>query len=316
MLSSSSCSNVLPEQILITSMHFICPITKQIFLHPVYCAEQKSIYEYDAVKDSSKNLSEVEYLKSMIVDVLELQPSLKTLQYTPLDKNSIEELQIKKKLDSLVHKRPLDYHFLDMLCNIQNLFKYPVPTNQKRVVGYEMDARQYWPVERSERDQYVGWYPLQFICRFGKDVFVKHVLDRENIDLELCDDSGFRAAHLIAAYGSVDVLKHLFSKQVDMEVENHRKRRPIHSLCIRDDITIEMAKLFVEHKVDLNCTDRQNHTPFYYLSLHAPVSVMSYFMNNGMKFQKEQQIDIKLNILLRCQSEKGYNEFIQQAFAE
>jgi len=109
----------------------------------------------------------------------------------------------------------------------------------------------------------------------------KYLIDNTlNLEAIIDTDMKWRAIHYACRYGSSEIIKLLFEKNVDLECESANKWRPIHHACRRQ--SIETIKLFVDKNVDLEAETIDKWRPIHYACRYRSAEIINLLISKGV----------------------------------
>jgi hypothetical protein len=229
----------------ITPYTFKCPITHDYFIDPVMASdghmyERKAIEEWFKDNNTSpstnliinKNLTSNIVFNNLLKDFYKSNPKIKKIKLTVYDIQYLNDIIINELYD---YKDILIYLDIINSEHCKNMFE-----NSKNIKNI-----------------------------FKNDKFVDFLIDNHPLDYKL--KNGYMIIHFTCRYESLNMIKKIIDKNIDLEVEDEDKFRPIHYVC--SDITnligkdqLEVIKLLINKNVNLEV--ETNYTNYKWRPIH------------------------------------------------
>ncbi len=205
-----------------------CPISKHIFKEPAiasdgYIYEKECIEQWLKIKHTSPmtnqplahgELSDVQFMKNIINDMIKKDPNLVKEQYSGEQNLSKEELYehiiYKNKLEKILQLKDIDISLLIGILekhkcyseDMRNFFK-----KQTKIINHIID--NCIDINSVIID---GWRLIHYICWApASQETVKHIIDK-GADLEVETSRGLKPIYLLIKYSTSDAVKYFLNK--------------------------------------------------------------------------------------------------------
>lgn len=263
-----------------TSM-FICPITREFFVHPVM-AEDGHMYEREAI--------ELWY---------------KTNDTSPISRQKIDRKILIKNiifnnmLDEFYKNNPEHVPFnIDILIKIihdesydsQNIMKYLQTINE--FYGNKTENM----VHTNSNDYYVKSLSSIFNNEKFISFLISHMTNMSNISYEFA--FGDKLIHLICQFGTLNVIKMIIDNpNINLEAQNGDQCAPIHFICSGDTILsnenqLNAIKMLVEKNINLEIKNNNGWRPLHYVCSRS-TNLTNKHQLNAIILLVEKGVDIE-----------------------
>ena len=211
------------EIINIIQTNMICPISHQLFKHPVL-ASDGHFYERAGIKRwininqvspltreaISEDVVNCKSLEIIINELLKFENKFED-QYVPslrhednIDK--INEIMNSNKYDELLK---YTHYNLGLLNFIRNFMKN---LNDDAVLKYIIDNNENLEIANKH-----GWRLVHYVSRYSSLEIIKYIISK-NVDLEASTNSGQTPIHLICKFSSPEIIKYVIDMNINLEV--------------------------------------------------------------------------------------------------
>jgi ankyrin repeat protein len=250
----------------------ICPINKTIFLDPVLAYDgiiyERQIIEHWLQKNnfspttgkilSTKELVPVLPLKNIINNFLELCPNLRSEQYSITLQKHMEYTYIVH--DIIIQKNfdKLEKFGEFSLAIIGNLLEGLILEGPINITKYVIDNA----LDLNAMDQY-GKSLIHYVVQYGSLEILKYLVSK-NVNLEATiRDTEIKPIHIICQYGKNDTIAYFTDLNISLEPINKFGIRPIHLLCDNNNINDDTIIKFINKGINLECVDSKGIKPIH-----------------------------------------------------
>lgn len=255
-----------------------CPITLEIYLDPVV-ASDGHVYEREAIMRCMRSRS----ISPITREVLnkELYPCYKI-------KSQVDEY-LKLNPDKIHNQYVLSKKFDDAVLTITKAINDEKYDDLLNYVDYELEKLLNIINDMNEMGR------ENFFDKNNDDV-IKYIIDN-SINLNTMQ-AGLNNCliHYVCQYASLNVIKYIISKNVNIEAENSKKVRPIHIACqFRDlDVVTAIVSNNININLNLEVADIEGWRPIHYASHFSSQLVIKYLISLGV------ELDAKTNDGYKC----------------
>ena len=271
---------------------FVCPITRQL-INEVAITSDGFFYEKSAIEQwlKSNNTSPQTGLiiKKVAYPFLVLQKQLDEFYIN-------NPLMIKKRfLKPTSHRenlpkinRIIDNSDYDLLLNYTEfdwiLFGESIDKLMENVTNDIMIHIINNTLDLACDTDTNKWKPIHYMCQYQSIDVIKLLIDK-GVDLECETHDKWRPIHLVCRYRSIDAIKLLVDNEVDLECETDAKSKPIHLACTNQ--SIDAIKLLVDTGVDLECEDDNKWRPIHYACRFRSIDAIKLLVDNKVNLECE-----------------------------
>ena len=238
---------------LTTNTKFICPITRQL-INEIAITSDGFFYEKTAIN------------KWLINNNTSPQTGL------TIDKKTYPCIVLQNQLDDFYNNNPLSKakRFQKSQAHADNLDEINTAilnAEHTKLLNYnEFD----WLLFSKN-------HLRNFIKNINHDV-VTHIINRTpNLECEIGNNK-YRPIHYVCRYQSIDAIKLLVDKGVDLECETKNKWRPIHYVCRYQ--SFDVIKLLVDNKVNLECETVDKRRPIHIVCKNQSIAEIKLLVDN------------------------------------
>lgn len=119
---------------------------------------------------------------------------------------------------------------------------------------------------------------LDFIINCDNAYIINHFIDNV-LDLNELFPNNIRLLHLIARYSPSESIKHILTKNIDVNIDNSLcSNRPIHTIAKLHDEKLNLHCLRL-NIFDLNCVDKWGNTPLDYILNRFNLEVIDEYIS-------------------------------------
>lgn len=254
--------------------YITCPITNLIFCDPV-CAEDGYFYEKIAIENHlrTNNISPV--TKHKMGSTLIQANQLKKLTTEFLNTNP------EYKTDQFLFKKPF-YLFKN---EFLTLIKERNFEKLSEFTGIMLNTS----VNKNKESLF------DVLCIMCSDETIKYVLDN-SLDYDTYDCRNLKPIHTACKYGSISIIRHLLSKNVDISCEDLYGETPLNYILQykknNPDLTnfiSEFLSYLNNSSQDINRQNKGGLTPIHYVINHGNLELFKIFENFGINLENTSQ---------------------------
>jgi ankyrin repeat protein len=130
-------------------------------------------------------------------------------------------------------------------------------------------------------------YYIDYVVQQCKnDKIMKYIIDNiYNLNHAYDDDDGnenYRFVHDICKKASLNIIKYLIDKNIDINCIDYKPYRPIHYIISRFDANIELIKYFVDKGAELECYDEREWYPIHHACDYSSYEIIKYLLEKGV----------------------------------
>jgi len=257
-----------------------CPISHDIFYDPVIAMDgivyERALIENWFLKSNTSPIKRCEmkdelieciFVKNLVEEFLQKHPEFKCDQYKPNLSYTFNKHRITRHITDNRSDKLFMYHSFDLA-------------------------------------DMINAGTLQYLLQNSGVKPMIHVLDNA-LDLDATSAGGVRAIHNICQYGSVDVLKHLLTKKVDINAPMNNFWTPLMLLCRHG--SYESLKLFTEMD-GVNCEGTEEMHPILVAAEHSDIESIRLIVSKVKNLKVVNSNGRNFTYILRRNKKSGSDE--------
>jgi hypothetical protein len=231
--------------------HLYCPLTLRLFSNPVTASDGHT-YEKEALVNYRKTNT-----KSPLTTV--------SFQNIALFENRIVKFQI----DELIMKYP------ELADELYNPEKDKVKNSD---FDFILSEEKFEFPENMFNDTNVEF--LKKLLSLPELFHIyKHIIDNiPHKNLENMSSRNQRIIHYVCQYGTLDHIRYIVEKKVNLEVTTMKGSKPIHFLCCHNN-SLPILKYFVSQGVSINDSNNDIWKPIHFITSNGDFDSIKYFIN-------------------------------------
>ena len=258
-----------------------CPITGQIFSHPVVASdgftyEEEALEQWLKKKDSSPLTRETmkkEYYQSKFMEKI-------ISQYISKNPHMDKEVYKPVLISSDIHfiKNNINRFNIVNLENLESIqFLSLVQLFENEILIQIIDK-----VDDIEKTYEDNWKLVHYICKCGNSEIIKYIIDK-GVDLECQTLKKTRPIHIICMRNLPDIIHYMVNKDVNIECQTINGIRPIHYICKYG--TLEMIKFVIDLNIDFSCSTNAGKYPYDFLleNTNNTLLILKYYLDSLKK---------------------------------
>lgn len=268
---------------------FKCPITDMIIFKPVV-AKDGFIYEKYAIekwfqehqhspvttKWIGKDLIPCIPFELLINNFLESHPEYKKLQFEP-SWNHADNVQEVNRL--------IIQNNFEKLMNFTNFMAKHLFSSYYHLVSYCTNEKVIRHIIDNLDDLNYKGCLIYSICDKANIKFLKYLLEKPNVDLEITTNSnGKKPIHIVCSKRSLNMLELLAEKGINLEATDDDGRTPAHYACING--CYDQLKFLMDRKVNLEFKDTVGYTPVKHLLDNGNIQCLELMVERGLILTK------------------------------
>ena len=132
------------------------------------------------------------------------------------------------------------------------------------------------------------------------NALIKHIIDN-TVSVTFIDYLGCSLIHYLFFYvENITLLNYFIEKyRLNLETETVFKNRPIFHACNSNLGSLEKVKYLVNKKVDLRSRNSDNHMPIHRACLYGSLEVIHFLLDHSIKLMDDDAVMLLIHIVCR-----------------
>lgn len=131
---------------------------------------------------------------------------------------------------------------------------------------------------------YDNYKLIHFVCEFSTLEIVKYLVDK-GVDLEFKNYNKETPLHIACEVSTPEIIKYLIDKGVDLETKNYNEWKPIHLACRHQNY--DVVKLLIDKGVDLESVNEYGYKPIHYACIKSDLKIIKLLVNKGINLNAQ-----------------------------